>query len=129
MVECLRLEQAETPEFLDAVHTLLSDSVRRNALQYLTTQRRPVTVRRLATELAAAKYGVSSTEVLTEHRREVVLHLRHAHLPVLHDAGVVDWDRERDRIALTPLLDQLSVTVPDSGGLPELTLSPRPELG
>ncbi|MDS0477753.1 hypothetical protein [Natrinema sp. 1APR25-10V2] len=129
MVERLRLEQVETPEFLDAVHALLSDSVRRNALQYLTTQRRPVTVRRLATELAAVKYGVPSTEVLTEHRREVVLHLRHAHLPALHDAGVIDWDRERDRIALTPLLDQLSVTIPGSGGLPELTLSSRPELG
>ncbi|WP_254764313.1 DUF7344 domain-containing protein [Natrinema marinum] len=125
MVERLRLEQAETPEFLDAIHALLADSDRRTVLQYLMAQHQPVTVHRLATELAAAEYGAATADAL-DRQREIALGLRHAHLPLLQDAGVVDWNLERDSVALTPILDHLSVTVPDPGGLLDLSLSSRP---
>lgn len=128
MVERLRLEQADTPEFLDTIHALLADSARRNALQYLTTRGEPVTVRRLATELAAAEYRVPSADVRAEQRQEIDLLLRHAHLPALHDAGVLDWNRERDLVSLTPLLDHLSITIPHPSGLLNMSVSSRPEL-
>ncbi|MDF9746936.1 DUF7344 domain-containing protein [Natrinema salsiterrestre] len=127
MVKRLRLEQVDTSEFLDTIHVLLADSVRRNALRYLTTHREPVSLDRLAIELAAADEECDAAEIRPEQRRDVVLRLRHVDLPMLHDAGVVDWNRDADLITLTPLVEHLSVTAPNSRGLLGVSVSVRPE--
>ncbi|WP_440769255.1 DUF7344 domain-containing protein [Natronorubrum sp. DTA28] len=127
MVEQLRLEQVETPEFLDTFYTVLSNAIRRNALQYLLTNPRPVLVDRLALELAALEQGVSPEHVTSEQQHDLQMLLTHVHLPALSDAGVVEWDREYGQVTLTPLLDQLSVTDSSLNGLPELSVSARSE--
>jgi len=128
MVERLRLEQVDTPEFLDTIHALLADSTRRNALRYLTTHSGPVTVYQLTTELAATDYGIPATDVRPDQRREIDLSLRHAHLPALRDAGLLEWDRDRDLVSLTSLLDHLSVTIPNPHNVLDISVSSRPEL-
>ncbi|WP_436343285.1 DUF7344 domain-containing protein [Natronorubrum sp. FCH18a] len=127
MVEQLRLEQVETPEFLDTFYTVLANATRRNALQYLLTHRDPVTVHRLALELAAVERGVPGEDVTGEQQGELALLLNHIHLPALSDAGIIEWDRTAELVSLTPLLDQLSVTTPDPSGLPGLSVSARSE--
>lgn len=127
MVEQLRLEQVGTPEFLDSFYSVLSNAIRRNALQYLLTNQDPVSVDRLALELAAIEHGESAEAVTSEHQHDLRMLLTHVHLPSLTDAGVVTWDREREQVTLTPLLNQLSVTGSTMNGLPELSISPRSE--
>ncbi|MFC6716948.1 hypothetical protein ACFQGT_16160 [Natrialbaceae archaeon GCM10025810] len=117
MVERLRLERATTPEFLDTLFVLLADSRRRSILQVLVERGRPATVHRLAAELAALEYDVPVADVQSDQQHELFLELAHVHLPLLDDTGMLAWDRETERVALTPLLDQLSVTVPDLRGL------------
>ncbi|SEP89486.1 DUF7344 domain-containing protein [Natrinema salaciae] len=127
MVERLRIDQVGTSEFLDTIHALLANSARRNALRYLTTHREPVSVDRLAIELVAVEAGVDAAAVRPEQRRDVGLRLRHVHLPMLHDAGVVDWNRDSDLIALTPLLEHLSVAIPNPGDVLGVSVTVRPE--
>ncbi|SDK25894.1 DUF7344 domain-containing protein [Natronorubrum texcoconense] len=127
MAEQLRLEQIETPEFLDTFYSVLSNAIRRNALQYLLTNPNPVSVDRLALELAAIEHEVPAEAVTSEHQHDIQMLLTHVHLPSLSDAGVVDWDRECEQVTLTPLLNQLSVTGSAMNGLPELSVSPRSE--
>lgn len=127
MVEQLRLGQMETPDFLDTIYSLLANSHRRNALQYLLTHPNPVSIDRLSLELAAIEYGVDAEDVTVDHQQAVHLHLKHVHLPVLHDAGVITTDRDAKQVALTPLLDQLTVTVPNLGQLLDSSGTTRPE--
>lgn len=127
MVERLRLDRVETPEFLDTIYALLASSHRRNVLHYLMTHRKPVSVHRLATEVAAIEHDVAPEDVTDDQYDDEFLSLKHTHLPMLDDTGVITWDRDAERIALTPLLDHLSVTVPSSGGIFGVSVTARPE--
>ncbi|WP_440765405.1 DUF7344 domain-containing protein [Natronorubrum sp. DTA7] len=127
MVEQLRLEQIETPEFLDTFYTVLANAIRRNTLQYLLTNPNPVSTDRLALELAAIERELPAEAVTSDHQHDLLLLLTHVHLPALSDAGVVEWDRDCEQVTLTPLLNQLSVTGSAMNGLPELSISTRSE--
>lgn len=127
MVEQLRLDSVTTPEFLDTFYALLSNADRRNALQYLLAHRDPVSVHRLALELAAIEHEIPGEAVTREQQHETSLLLAHVHLPALSDAGVVEWDRSAELVTLSPLLDHLTITIPAPGGLPGLSMSVRPE--
>ncbi|NGM67442.1 hypothetical protein G6M89_00210 [Natronolimnobius sp. AArcel1] len=126
MVEQLRLEQAGTPAFLDTLYELLADSRRRDVLQFLLQHRKSVSVTRLAAELAAAEDGLNPAHVTVDRQNDVELLLTHAHLPLLADTGVIQWDRHAEQVTLTPLLERLSITAPMENGLLEVTLRTRP---
>ncbi|WP_247002313.1 DUF7344 domain-containing protein [Halosolutus gelatinilyticus] len=125
MVEQLRLEQVETPEFVDTIYTLLASSQRRNVLQFLIARRDSVSIHRLAVELAAIDLDVPVEDVTSEQQENAFLSLSHIHLPLLRDTGVISWDQETEQIELTSLLSHLSVTIPESGGLLDVSLSDR----
>lgn len=129
MVERLRIERVDTPEFLDTLYGLLADSARRNVLEFLLARREPVSVRQLAAELAGAEYGTSADDATEDQIRETLLLLKHVQLPMLRDAGAIEWDRDADLIALTEVLDQVSVTVSNAGGLVDASVSARREAG
>jgi len=129
MVEQLRLEQVDSPEFLDTLYTLLADATRRNALQYLLAHREPVSIHRLALELAAAEARIDGEDVTSEQQQELTLLLEHIHLPALSESGVIDWDRTDGVVTVTSLLDQLTYLTPDPSGLPGLSASVRCEDG
>lgn len=136
MVVRLRPEQAGSSEFLDTFYTILAAEPRRRVLRELLTRRGPITVERLAVGIAGSGGATpeSDPDVRTasgspsdRRHEDAALALRHVHLPLLEDAGVLTWDRESGLVALTPVLDRLTVTVPSPDGFLDLSVSPRPE--
>ncbi|SDR34952.1 DUF7344 domain-containing protein [Natronobacterium texcoconense] len=127
MVEQLRLDRVETPEFLDTIYSVLADTQRRYALQYLLAHSEPVSVHQLANELAELESGTTVGSVSTDQRQEIYLRLKHVHLPLLADTGIVEWDRESERITLSSLLDHLSVSIRNPGGILDISVSTRSE--
>lgn len=117
MVERLSVDRLESPEFLDTVYVILADADRRTVLQYLLTRRDRVPVSRVAAEIAALDCGRSSDAVTAAQQHEAFLELQHVHLPMLSESGVVEWDRDEDDIAVTPILELLSDALPDPTGL------------
>ena len=125
MVEHLDLGKIDTPEFLDTLHRVLGNSKRRYILRYLLTSPQPVSLHRLAIETAASEHDVSVEAVTTDQLEDGLLRLKHVHLPMLHDTGLVTWDRDDDLISRTPLMDHLPATESLSGGVLDLSISDR----
>lgn len=125
MVERLRRREIDSPEFLDTIYSILASSTRRSTLRELLAHRDPVAVDELAARVAAAEHAVPPESVDRRHRDEVVLALRHVHLPLLVDAGLVTWERRTDAVALKPIVDCISFALPDGDGL----LDPSLEFG
>ena len=125
MVEQLNLDKVDSPEFLDTVYSLLADSRRRNVLRYLLTTRQPASIHRVATAVAASEHDVAAEEVTYDQFEDVLLLLKHVHLPMLHDTGVISWNQDNDQISLKPLIDHLSVTVSHPGGPLDVSMSTR----
>jgi len=80
---------------VSATFKLLSHHRRRVALRYLATQAGTTSVSDVADQIALLE---------GEHTRDryerICTSLVHSHLPVLADAGVVDYDRDREVIEL-----------------------------
>lgn len=70
--------------------------------------------------------AVTAAHVTVDRQNDVELLLTHAHLPLLADTGVIQWDRHAEQVTLTPLLERLSITAPMENGLLEVTLRTRP---
>lgn len=113
------------PDLQDVLYDVLADRRRRALLHHLTGQPSPVPVDDVATELAAVEAGTDPDAVTAEQREAVLVALAHVHLPKLHGAGVVAWDREADEVALTSLLSEVSVTTPMTGSLFDASVSLR----
>ena len=106
--------------FQDTIHGALAESTRRTTLDYLARHPESTTVERLATELAASERGIPAKAVTDDQQVETLVTLKHVHLPRLHEAGLVEWNRHTDYVSATPLLAQLPVTSLADGffGLP-----------
>lgn len=82
-----RAVRATLPE--SALHRLLASNRRRILLELLEEQPTPVDLEALAILVAKREAEVDSTEPADLDRIEMTLH--HEHLPVLAQAGVVDY--------------------------------------
>lgn len=71
-------------------HRVLADERRRAALDALAEMGTPTTVEELTCAVAAR---VARDTDGTPDRRTVLLTLHHAHLPLLDQVGIVDYDR------------------------------------
>ena len=78
----------------DAVFRLLADRTRRILFSLLGGNDEQVHVDDLAERVAAWKGDKPVTEVTADERETVKIELHHKHLPMLADAGVLDYDRE-----------------------------------
>lgn len=82
----------------DAVFRALSDAKRRRALRCLREHRR-TSLPDLAELVAEATYGRDVAELSGERVTDLYLSFYHNHLPVLEEAGLVDYQQEADLIA------------------------------
>ncbi|QFU84643.1 DUF7344 domain-containing protein [Natronorubrum aibiense] len=89
----------------DTVFKTLSNRRRRLTLQYLSehgTNDAPVRLRDLAEWIAAAENDVPVESVTYKQRKRVYTSLYQSHLPALHRDGIVQYDRARGTISMTP---------------------------
>lgn len=86
----------------DELFSLLGNERRRRTIRYLL-ENEVETVE--VDTLAAALAGEADDEPASGgDRQRVATSLAHTHLPKLEAAGVLDYDRDRNRVAATPLV-------------------------
>lgn len=85
------------PATVDALFDALADERRRVILEYVLDQSEPVGLDELAERLHGPGSAPPSTPGLSERNR-LRCRLYHAHLPRLDDAGIVEFDRERNTV-------------------------------
>lgn len=75
---------------------LLSHRYRRYAVRVLDEHDCELALADLADETARREYDCPVTEIPAEKISTLYLSLYHSHVPKLEDAGVVEYDQERD---------------------------------
>lgn len=85
-------------ESLDALFDGLADSRRRIALSILGQQYHPISLETLARDVAARESNTPERDVPQDHVDRILVRFTHAHLPLLDDAGLVDYDTESDLV-------------------------------
>ncbi|MBV0923821.1 helix-turn-helix domain-containing protein [Halomicroarcula limicola] len=83
---------------LDLVHRALADEIRRTILARLRTGE-PVPLSALAETIAASEISTEVTSSVETLRVE----LYHVHVPLLCDAGLLEYDDRRSAVVLTDL--------------------------
>lgn len=101
-----RLLEAEG-DGLDETLSTLAARRRRLLVTVLRDERRPMPRAELAEELLRRESGGDG--VGPRERARVVASLHHVHLPMLADAGLIDYDRDADRVAYAdhPALEEV----------------------
>jgi hypothetical protein len=79
----------------------VADRTRRQALLALQDRREPVDTASLATHVAAAVTGEDLVDVTRGDRDAFHVTLVHSHLPRLDEVGLVDWNRDEERVTAT----------------------------
>lgn len=110
---------------LDTVFRLLASERRRQVISYLGGSPGGVSLDELADGIASTAEGSAET-VSDDRRRLLRAELHHVHLPMLAEAGVLDYDRRHELVGVTtwpqPLADYLPGAErrdePDGGGRP-----------
>lgn len=99
IMDILTGEVDTDPESVDALFRSLADFRRRTILDILSHQFHPIHVETLAREIGAVEHYTSESEVPIDEVERITVSLRHCHLPVLSDAGLIDYDREDQMVA------------------------------
>ncbi|WP_222919053.1 hypothetical protein [Natrinema sp. SYSU A 869] len=84
---------------IDAVFEALTNDRRRMILTVLSDQYHPIATETLARDVAAREIDASERDVSQEHVDKVLASLVHVHLPLLHDATLVGYDDDTDRVS------------------------------
>ncbi|RQG92865.1 hypothetical protein EA462_01175 [Natrarchaeobius halalkaliphilus] len=87
---------------VDASLELLANERRRLFLQVMRTYGEALTLPDAAEEVAVRETGTSVAELSPEHVANVYISLYHDHMPRLIDAGLLEYDQERDLV--TPVV-------------------------
>lgn len=91
-------EPDASAETLDDAFALLADQRRRLLLTVMRTYDEALTLPDAAEEVAIRETGHTVTNISPERVTEVYLSLYHDHLPRLVDAGLLEYDQERDLV-------------------------------
>ncbi|WP_336136477.1 DUF7344 domain-containing protein [Natronomonas amylolytica] len=97
----------------DRLYRALASTQRRRLLCFLLDTDE-TTVDELATVLTgwtASERGTMGTE---EDREQLVMALRHVHLPLLTDVGLVNYDRKSGTVDIEPLVPDVSELIRES---------------
>lgn len=97
----------EDPPPLDVVLDLCTDKHRRIVLGVLATQRRSLTLDDLTKAIVKHNHHELLTEVSGETMTEIKAKIHHDHAPRLADAGLVEYDRERQLVEPTEQFDRV----------------------
>lgn len=104
-------QQAEPDGHLsrDTIFSTLSNQRRRYVIHYLKQHPEQVRIRDLAEQIAAWENGIEINELTYKQRKRVYTSLHQTHLPKMDDCGIVEYDRDRGHITLTPTSAELDV--------------------
>lgn len=92
----------------DEAFRLLQSGRRRRVVRHLLAfVEEPVPTDALATAIARAEHDTPAEGLDPEVRDRVAMSLDHSHLPQLEAAGIVAYDRARDRVTAMPAIGQL----------------------
>ncbi|MDQ2049258.1 hypothetical protein RBH26_02050 [Natronolimnohabitans sp. A-GB9] len=95
-----RLDDCEaSAETVDDAFGLLADKRRRLLLQVMRTYGEAMTLPDAAEEVAVRETGRKVTEISAERVHETYISLYHDHLPRLVNAGLLEYDQERDLVS------------------------------
>ncbi|EMA45264.1 hypothetical protein C446_02382 [Halobiforma nitratireducens JCM 10879] len=86
-------------EAIDDAFDLLSSERRRLFLQVMRTYGEAITLPDAAEEVAVRETGDAVRELSAERVANVYISLYHDHLPRLVDAGLLEYDQERDLVS------------------------------
>lgn len=96
-------EQGESPKLSDDHLYRALSSKRRRRLLYVLLVEESSDIERIATVLSGWEATDTETMVTPEDRERIVIELEHVHVPILEDAGLVAYDRERGAVSLEAL--------------------------
>ncbi|WP_232702435.1 DUF7344 domain-containing protein [Halobacterium wangiae] len=95
----------------DALMDVLSHARRRFVVACLAEYETPLTLPDVADELAVWEYDARITEVPADAVAAIHADLYHTHVPKMADAGVVDYNPERELVALAEPSRELATYV------------------
>lgn len=95
------LEERPTESPSPEVCRALADDRRRLALQILERYDEPIALDVLAKEVVAEEQDVPTVAVSDDDVADAKIHLYHATLLKLADAGLVDWERGDERVSIS----------------------------
>jgi len=90
---------------VDVLFDVLSHEYRRHALSFLAHVNHPLPVEELVDHVESCVDSDSVT------RRRMALSLRHTHLPKMDDAGMLDYDPDREVVEPTSATESLRAPV------------------
>jgi hypothetical protein len=98
IVDCLAADDG-AEDSLGALFEALAAERRRTVLDVLSHQFHPIHLETLARELKAREAGTAEQAVPSDAVERCCVDLRHAQLPMLADAGLIEYDREEGTVA------------------------------
>ncbi|WP_435359151.1 DUF7344 domain-containing protein [Haloarchaeobius sp. DFWS5] len=94
----------------DELFDVLANRRRRYAVHVLKREEhRSVDIGPMAEQIAAWENGIDLAEVGYTERKRVYTALQQQHLPTMHEAGVVDFDKDRGVVKSTPALEEVDL--------------------
>ena len=103
------IEAAEDGDLsIDVIFDVLKNERRRLVLQYLWEQGSPAQLGPLADYITAVENDKAVADITSSERKRVYVGLYQCHLPRMHSAKIIDFDRNRGTISLTDSAAQLS---------------------
>lgn len=98
----------------DTMFGLLKNRRRRDVLRYLFDNPGTATMSDVAEFVAARENDIPERQLSSKQRKRVYVALYQCHLPMMDDAGIIDFNRPRGHIDITPVADQLQPYLVDS---------------
>ena len=102
-------EEESAPLSDDELFEVLSNRRRRYTVHALEDTESAAEIGDVAEQVAAWEYDVDVDEVSYDERKRVYTALQQSHLPMMDDAGVVDYDKNRGVVEPTDSLDDIEV--------------------
>ncbi|ELY98792.1 DUF7344 domain-containing protein [Natrialba asiatica] len=91
------------PTAIDDAFDLLANQRRRLFLEVMTTYEDDLTLPDVAEEVAVRETDTAVAELSADRVAETYISLYHDHLPRLVDAGLIEYDQERDLVHPTAI--------------------------
>ncbi len=104
-----RLPAGTAAPTLEQMYAVLANRRRRFAIHYLQHRGEPVLLGKLAERIAAWENGIDVAAVTSKQRKALYTALQQRHVPKLHDAGLVDFDRRQGLVTPTAVLEDVRI--------------------
>lgn len=90
-------------------YDVLSNKRRRYVVYLLKQESDRVTIGEMAERVAAWEYGVQTEEVTGDQRKRVYTALQQTHLPMMDDAGLIVFNKDRGIVSPKPAIQGIEV--------------------